>query len=332
MGQHKWVFIGICYSVILIRRKIYIYNEIHGHYQFSWLLIYLSAGAIHLLWTAVLRVWYLCAQEQYIPKLVVFGMANILSARANINEKFLKNSSFQHSNTLMGITISSDLVQKQILGRIQKREVFLNPSLQDFGYFVVSFWCLLAFINGINTVSLFTAHSTCIQNQHCSKQTCMQFEMLGCWNWELPSSFVTQQSHLFETVKMIQMMQNLYNVSGNWLIREEPTELLQLLHLNLVQPDHPSCTDKASRHSSTCAVGKLELRNISLWMISMQERGHFHVDLGANLRGACWSYSPSVRHSVSGSERFCQQVRRNLCIQPLQSPSYNWNLCVLQTL
>lgn len=219
MGQHKWVFIGICYSVILIRRKIYIYNEIHGHYQFSWLLIYLSAGAIHLLWTAVLRVWYLCAQEQYIPKLVVFGMANILSARANINEKFLKNSSFQHSNTLMGITISSDLVQKQILGRIQKREVFLNPSLQDFGYFVVSFWCLLAFINGINTVSLFTAHSTCIQNQHCSKQTCMQFEMLGCWNWELPSSFVTQQSHLFETVKMIQMMQNLYNVSGNWLIR-----------------------------------------------------------------------------------------------------------------
>lgn len=127
MGQHKWVFIGICCSVILIRRKVYIYNEIHGHYQFSWLLIYLSAGAIHLLWTAVLRVWYLCAQEQYIPKLVVFGMANILSARANINEKFLKNSSFQHSNTLMGITISSDLVQKQILGRIQKKGGISEP-------------------------------------------------------------------------------------------------------------------------------------------------------------------------------------------------------------
>jgi len=85
----------------------------------------------------VLRVRYLCAQEQHIPKHVVFGMANILSARANINEKFLKKSTFQHSNTLMGITMSSDLVQMQISGRTQNREVFLNPSTQDFGYFVL---------------------------------------------------------------------------------------------------------------------------------------------------------------------------------------------------
>lgn len=61
---------------------------------------------------------YLCAQEQHIPKHVVFGMATILSARANVNEKFLKNSTFQHSPTLLGITISCDLVQKQISGRM----------------------------------------------------------------------------------------------------------------------------------------------------------------------------------------------------------------------
>lgn len=86
----------------------------------------------------MLRVWYLCAQEQHIPKHVVFGMANILSARANVNEKFLKNSTFQHSTALMGITISSDLVQKQISGRIQNREVFLTPPAEDFGFFVLS--------------------------------------------------------------------------------------------------------------------------------------------------------------------------------------------------
>lgn len=86
----------------------------------------------------MLRVRYLCAEKQHILKHVVFGMANILSARANVNEKFLKNSTFQYSNTLMGITISSDLVLKQILGRVQNREAFLNPPPQDFGYFVLS--------------------------------------------------------------------------------------------------------------------------------------------------------------------------------------------------
>lgn len=137
-------------------------------------IILFSWGNPFAAWTAVLRVRYLCAQKQHIPKRVVFGMANILSARANVNEKFLKNSTFQHSNALMGITISSDLVQKQISGSIQKREVFLNPPTQDFRYFVLSLWCLAAFISDINTVRLCTPHSTCIQNQHFSEQTGVQ--------------------------------------------------------------------------------------------------------------------------------------------------------------
>lgn len=147
-------------------------------------------------------------------------------------------------------------------------------------------------------------------NHHCLKRTYMQFEMLGCWNWQLPSSFVTQQSHLFETIKMMQMMLNLYNGSVKWLIREKPTEFLCLLHLSLMQPDHLSCS---------CAVRKPKLRNISLWMISEQERGHFGVDLGAKLRGACWSYSPSVSHSLNGEKRDSVSKWRETYVYSLSS-------------
>lgn len=94
------------------------------------------------------------AREQPIPKHVVFGMANILSARANVNEKFLKNSAFQHSNTPLGITISRDLVQKQISGRIQNREVVLTLPYLGFGDFGLSLWCLPAFMGDLSAVRL----------------------------------------------------------------------------------------------------------------------------------------------------------------------------------